>query len=313
MSTKLGNFLQRVGLRRAAPLKLNRYVAGERLVFMHVPKTAGTALTAALSTSLMPHRFVSGFDRVFFGDFDAFDTIDPKLRRSIYLEWESLPKNGDFVSGHISLSTLRKAYPVAQYFTVFREPVSRLLSFWLYWRSQTENQLRVWGDWAECVKRNRGPLNEFLTSPEIASPTDNVYVRMLLWPHPLIPDNDFIDARHDKILVRLALEKLKGFAFCDVVENPSLQTNIEEWLQRPFSLDFINETTSGSATGGKSLDEELTPEVYRLLEERTRLDLQVWSATAEHVGIVDPVSLRDPTLRRNIERHQRAMTTQAEF
>lgn len=309
---KFGDFLQRIGLRRVTPPERNRYAINVPLVFMHVPKTAGTALTAALSASLSPHRFVSGFDRVFFGDFNRFDTIDPELRRSIYRESGSLPTNGDFVSGHLSLSTLQQAYPLAQYVTVFREPVSRILSFWLYWRSQTENQLRVWGDWANCVKRNRGPLREFLASREIASPIDNLYVRMLLWPHPLIPDNNFIEARHDKTLVRLGLDKLKSFAFCDIVENPRLQANIGEWLQRPFSLGIANETAPVPGTLGKSLHEELTPEVYRALEERTRLDLKVWSATATQVGINNPGSLRDLTLRKNIERHESAFATQSE-
>ena len=162
MSTKLGNFLQRLGSRRSGAFESKPRIADLPLVFMHIPKTAGTALTAALSASLSPRHFVSGFDRVFFGDFNGFDTIDPALRQSIYLESKNLPANGDFVSGHISFSTLRRVYPAAQYFTVFREPVSRLLSFWLYWWSQTESQLRSWGDWANYVKRSRVPLGEFL-------------------------------------------------------------------------------------------------------------------------------------------------------
>ena len=308
--SKPGNFLQRLGFRRSNPLCTSRRV-DLPLVFMHVPKTAGTAVTRALCTSLSPRHFVSGFDRVFFGDFSDFDTIDPELRRSIYLEPADLPANGDLISGHISFSTLRQVYPGAQFLTVLREPVSRLLSFWLYWRSQTEDQLRSWGKWADYVKRNRGPLGEFLFRREIAGPTDNLYARMLLWPHPLIPDSDFIDPRHDNVLVRLALNQLEKFAFRDIVENPQLQANIQKWLQRPFSLGIVNETPAAPSVQHRSLDEELTPEVHRALENRTRLDLKIWSAVARQVGITDPEALRDFALTKNIERHQRASASAA--
>ena len=134
---------------------------------------------------------------------------------------------------------------------------------------------------------------------------------MLLWPHPLIPDNDFIDPRHDKTLVRLALDHLEKFAFCDIVENPELQANIQKWLQRPFSLGVANETSANPGTRHKSLHEELTPEVHRALEGRTRLDLKIWATAARKVGISDPASLRDLTLTKNIERHQRAFASAA--
>ena len=286
-------------------VRIEDFAADVPLVFMHVPKTAGTALTQALCASLSPRNFISGFDRVFFGDFRRFDTIDPELQRSIYLEPGSLPANADFVSGHISYSTLRQSYPHAQYFTVLREPVSRLLSFWLYWRSQTQAQLRVWGDWARCVERNRGPLSEFLLSREIAGPTDNLHLRMLLWPHPLIPDNDFIDERNDKVLVELALVRLGEFAFRDIVENPELQTRMQRWLGRPISLGRANETVSASGIVSADFQEELSPEVRRALELRTRLDLKLWTAVAGEVGIANPESLRDSTLKENIARYAR--------
>ena len=306
-----GDYLATMESDHKAALQPKPRMAELPLVFMHIPKTAGTAVTAALSASLSPRHFVSGFDRVLFGEFNGFDTIDPALRQSIYLESKNLPANGNFVSGHISFSTLRHVYPVAQYFTVLREPVSRLLSFWLYWRSQTESQLCSWGDWASYVKQSRGPVGEFLCRREIACTTDNLYVRMLVWPHPLIPENDFIDPRHDKTLVRLALDHLGKFAFCDIVENPNLQANIQKWLQRPFSLGVTNETSATPGTQHKSLHEELTPEVHRALEERTRLDLKIWAAAARQVGIADPESLCDLTLAKNIERHQRAFTAAA--
>ena len=55
-------------------------------------------------------------------------------------------------------------------------------------------------------------LLEFLTSAQIACQTDNVAVRMLLWPHPLIPDDDFTREENDEVLIELALASLEAFS-----------------------------------------------------------------------------------------------------
>jgi hypothetical protein len=45
---------------------------------------------------------------------------------------------------------------------------------------------------------------------------------MLLWPHKLIPIDDFIDARHDRTVLTEANDQLAGFAFVDGLENPQI-------------------------------------------------------------------------------------------
>ena len=62
------------------------YKSSVPLVFMHIPKTGGVALSKALLGSLQPLRALDMvFDRVLFGDFVAFDSIHPDIRRTIYL------------------------------------------------------------------------------------------------------------------------------------------------------------------------------------------------------------------------------------
>jgi hypothetical protein len=226
------------------PFRIKPYDPARPVVFLHMLKTAGTALTRGLADAIAPHRAVYGIDRVLFGDFEAFDSIDPELRRWIRLDSTGLPSDADFVSGHISFSTLLHRYPTAQRITILREPVSRILSHWLYWRAQSDDQLRGWGAWAERVYKSKGPLIDFLSYRGIACQIDNHYTRMLLWPHRLIPNNDFIDRRNDQALVGQATARLKQFAYIDLLENQGLKKNLQTWLDRPVSYTYANETTA---------------------------------------------------------------------
>ena len=68
-------------------------------VFMHIPKTAGIALTDGLSKALASEHVVRGFDRVLFGAFRAFDTFSASVRAGVYINPADIP-DGDFVSAH---------------------------------------------------------------------------------------------------------------------------------------------------------------------------------------------------------------------
>ena len=103
---------------------------------------------------------------------------------------------------------------------------------------------------------------------------------MLLGPHRLIPENDFIHERNGDALLAEALQALNVFAFVDVVENPLLTLNLQNWLGQPFAYDVLNETKPTPETVRSVLHKELTAECFELLEQRTRLDTQLWFAIA---------------------------------
>src|SRR5215475_5094838 len=211
------------------------------LAFMAVPKTSGSALTAGLCEVLPSTARIHGWDHGFFGAFRQFETMSPGLRQQIY---ETLPPaNGiDFVFGQIAYSTLFQGRPTARLMTVLREPRSRILSLWIYWRSFSDEDYAIAGAWGRVQRLTRQPLAEFLNHPEAACQTDNVYVRRLLWPHPLIPDDGFIDSASDERLTSEAAARLKAFDFADVTENPRLEDNVRAFLARPFVYRRVNET-----------------------------------------------------------------------
>jgi hypothetical protein len=171
-------------------------------------------------------------------------------------------------------------------------------------RSYSEEQMAPWGGYAAYMRRGRNPLIQFLSDREIACQMDNLSVRLLLWPHSMIPQNDFIEDRYDDLLVREAVARLRQFSFVDIVENSELTTNFETWLGHAFCFKSVNETCPTPEALRTSLDRELSAEVFDLLEARNRLDLRLWLALArERLVGKDPNAFRARILIRNVARH----------
>jgi hypothetical protein len=273
------------------------------LAFMHIPKTSGVALADGLREILPSTTIIGGFDRRHFGAFRSFDTMSPGLRQQIY---ETFPpaKGIDFISGHVAFSTLLRSRPAARFMTVLREPRSRILSLWMFWRSTADETLAAMGAFRRVLDLSHKPLAEFLNHPEAAHQTDNVAVRMLLWPHPLIADDGFIDSASDERLASEGAARLKTFDFTDVVENPRLEDHMRAFLIRPFSYRRVNETPVPSSGLQIPLEEELTSEALFLLERRSRLDRKLWRAVAEErIAGADLTALSDDTFRRTVARY----------
>ena len=275
---------------------------------MHIPKTAGSSLIAAIIAGLQPPSVVSGFDRSLFGGFSGFASLDPQLRHAIFLEDDPMPE-GRLVAGHISLSTLRNRARSCATMTVLREPVSRLLSHWLFWRGHDDARLAPWGAWGDRVRLSRLPLAAFLSDTTLACQNDNVAVRMLLWPHRLVPADGFIAARDDRRVLALARRALDSMDFVDVVENPDLAANIGRFLGRPIMLPHYNATHCVPEHLRRRPEDDLTFAAFAALEARSRLDLALWRHIARRrMTRLGTGPLRETILLRNAVQFGRVMS-----
>jgi hypothetical protein len=236
--------------------------------------------------------------------FENYNTIDQSIRCTIYESPKHLPQPADLIAGHFAYSTLRHAYPYAQRLTLLREPCSRLLSHWLFWRQHADPELAPWGYWAERVKKSRRPLADFLRDPMLACQTDNLVLRMLLWPHRLLPADRFIDPLNDKRLLREAMANLNAFDLVDIVENRTLDDRLQSWLGRPFTYARMNETRPIPPELRAPLDGELTSEAIDLLEHRSRLDFRLWAEIARRrLPGTDISALRQRMVLKNAARY----------
>ena len=227
-------------------------------------------------------RHVVGFDRSLFGDFRQFDSIPKMMRSVIYLDPADMPQDAATVMGHFSHSTLRHRYPDADLAIFLREPTVRVLSHWIYWRSLTWFSLRHWGgEWSERLKMARLPLRGFLSRPEIACQTDNIIIRMLVWPHKLLHDDQFIDPANDEALLALALENLENCDFAGITERGSaVYREFSAWLGSKLDLPTLNPAQKMRRAARTKLNNELTPETLDLLQARVRLDNRLWKRLA---------------------------------
>ena len=246
---------------------------------MHIPKTSGTALVEAISRREGTSRSVYALDRVLFGRFEAFGDLPTALLRTIHRDPSTLPLRARFLAGHLALSSLLRTRRTAL-MTVLREPRLRLLSHWMFWRNHSENDLAWLGRWGEYVRIARKPLASFLSDPRIACQTDNVATRMLLWPHPLIPPGGFIDPSDDAALLSAALARLEGFGFADLLENPDMGSNLQDWLGYPLAILPRNQARPLVVDRRTSLDREMAGSATDLMATSCRLDTPLWM----HVG-----------------------------
>lgn len=275
-----------------------------KLVFTHIPKSAGTSLRHALRAAYNASEVADGFDRSLYGGFTGFDAFDAAARATTALTPAELPAAPDIVIGHYAVGTTRARYPRSPHMTVLREARARVLSHWLYWRCVPASNLAGWGNWGEYVARATKPLADFLSDPDVAAQIDNVGLRLLLWPHPLIPDRGFIAEKDDAQLLALAKRVLDSFAFVDVIENPQFEPRLAKWVGVDLRLERLNETTPVPAELRVSLARMFTPEAMTALAQRARLDDALWRHVArQHLPAARIESTREAAYAAAIARH----------
>ena len=253
------------------------------LAFLHIPKSGGTALGLAIAEALEIKSRIHAWDRCLFGGYSQFETWPPERMENVFLAPEQMPEDAEFLSGHLAASTIQRRYPDAQRLTLLREPRARLLSLWVFWRSLAGDLSQDIGSFAERIAQARGPLSEFLGYPPLAAQIDNVTARMLIWPHPLAPEEGFIAAENDEAVFEQALARLGEFDFVDIYENTKATSHLARWLRRPLHLRRANVTPSVPEAYRTNLAAELTARARDLLQQRTRIDARLWRAVAERV------------------------------
>ncbi|NKE47695.1 sulfotransferase family 2 domain-containing protein [Roseomonas frigidaquae] len=125
-------------------------------LFVHVPKTAGSSLTADIATGLQPYRSLH---------IDHLDRSRPALQRydtaveQALAAWRETPFR--FASGHVQqrhVARIVQGVPGTRLFTMLREPAARLVSDYLYQRSPMHPL-------AEEVRRRVPDFDAFLDLP----------------------------------------------------------------------------------------------------------------------------------------------------
>jgi hypothetical protein len=250
--------------------------------FLHVPKSAGTSVTAALEACL-PARSVSPKrqDAELLCGFTALDQIAAAAREILVVEPEEVAglRQYPVVSGHFSLATLSQVSPPELIATVLREPRARLLSHYTYWRLSSGLR-EMWHGYPPMLEALR-PLDEFLALPGIAQATDNLVCRMLLPGDPRLPVQDFI-ADHDVAAVAAdAIAVLDTVGYVGAVEEgPGMWEGLSRFFAVELGPRHDNTTASESRQADvPAIDLRVDVGTLELIAARTAGDRTVY----EHV------------------------------
>ncbi|HEV7193741.1 MAG TPA: hypothetical protein VGN35_11120 [Jatrophihabitantaceae bacterium] len=288
---------------------MREYGPGRPLVFNHIPKTAGSTITAALEQILQPAVFVRGLDRALVGGYDDLDAVKPSARTPFFMSPQDMPADATMVAGHIAPGTTMPRYPLGDHITLLRAPHTRLISQWLHGRSVSEFSLRHWGPSAEAFRVARLPLSNYLQHAMLAPNVDNTITRFLVWPHPALSPTSFIEERDDDDIFTAAIERLDAFAHVDVVENPDFMAALGGWLGQELPHSRLNERTSVPPRMRPDLAAELRGGTREALEHRLRIDNRVWAHIARRVmPDTDVEQVREAALQKTIDRYAGMLT-----
>lgn len=281
-----------------------------KIVFVHLPKCGGTATTNALRRALKPRSEYFGHSISTFGHFEAFETCSDACLKTIVREASDLPPGADFVCGHLQYQFTRQAYPDHRFLLLMREPRSRLVSHWLYWRSNSDEVLAPWGEWGEWVKSARQDFAEFLSDPRGFSQTDNVAARMLLQPHPTIREGELIPRSGFADLESSIGEILDAIDSLGFTEDPELQQRLEQFIGQ--TLEYKRENVTFVRTDDLDLDVRKQVELVdpALIDRMTFLDGFVWRRTLERSGFTGNIGeFADQCFRQSLDGYTVALQT----
>lgn len=253
----------------------------ERLAYLHLPKSAGTSIRAALSSFYDEAATAPWtFDHILLGRHPAAPDID----RPLLLGDGSALRDYRYAEGHWALPTLLEGFDAADVVCLLREPRARVLSHYTFWRGWAQEQHDVWGEYdaATCA---RLPLSGFLTDPKVAHQADNLVARLVLGDHDRVPFDAPIAADDIDELADEACARLDEIGHVDVIDRgDDVYTALEAWFGDTLSRHRMNVTDLDRGER-VDLDDLLDRRTLALLHERTAIDLRIWHHVAARRGL----------------------------
>jgi hypothetical protein len=255
---------------------------------MHVPKSAGTSVLVALERALSPDIISPKRQdmSLFCGGVSDAEMLDPGARALLVVDSGEIERLAEYpiVTGHFSLSTLLGITDAASIATVLREPRSRVLSNYAFWRLSSD----LHHEWREylALKHAQRPLDEFLAEPLVARATDNLVCRMLLDGDDRIPKLGFICSEDVDALASRAIAVLGTLGFVGILElGESLWNGLSGFFGASLAPVHVNTTAShGKTSDAPAASPEISTRTLSLLDARTAADAIVYREALRAAG-----------------------------
>ena len=200
------------------------------VLFLHIPKTAGTSFLLMLKNTFGDNRVC----RLHNVDANVQQTIDELI--DVELD------NISCLAGHMPIHLFKEHFDKFQVFTVLREPAARVLSLYRFLRLGRSSEV------ARLGLRPNFSLTEFLMSahPEIYGQINNGMVRMLCGdPNFTDPDSrDFWEIESKPDALRNAMNNLKRLDFGLTEDMPRTLREARSCWAIPYELEQYRENTT---------------------------------------------------------------------
>lgn len=240
------------------------------LVFFHIPKTGGSTIHDLLSNEFASARICP----------ERFNNLDKMSRRELV--------QYDLFSGHFDRNSIQRLPNRPRVITVLREPKSRILSLYYYWKSHRPEVIEKQNLGGPRLAHQYGLL-EFLRcpTPRIAPNIDNVHVRSMLGRIWVGPNREFRVA--DEVALKRAKYYLNSLFDYGIMEDldsfvarvfPRLGFAIPAKVPRRNSHQEFARVTMMQVIER----EEITPEIDAELERLTHLDQRLYRYACDQLA-----------------------------
>ncbi|HEY2481347.1 MAG TPA: hypothetical protein VGI30_04000 [Caulobacteraceae bacterium] len=172
------------------------------IVFLHVPKTAGTSLANMLAAHFAPERIYLP---------EPYGELSSRSADELAAF--------DFIYGHFDWSQLEAIPGPKKIVSLLREPVSRALSLYWYWRSYTWSEAEKLGSRGIAYAK-RLSADEFFAGapPDVSGNYENVAARQLVGSQYWDPrGNGFTIPNRD--VIRICRGHIDEMTFCGTTED----------------------------------------------------------------------------------------------
>ena len=260
-------------VREAAAHRSNRAASSTSpVVFMHVPKTAGSSLTNMLVSQYPP-------DRVY----------RPEGRASLSQLQTNELESYQLFCGHFDWSQFKYLPKTSRVITILRDPIDRILSLYRYWRSFSWEYAEQRNDFGIQYAKSVGLHEFFFDAPlGIRANYENAVVRQLVGADFCQPHVGFSLA--DEQTVQLAKYRISGLAVCGVTDDFQGSSDlIARCLGLPqLQVRFDNRTRPPDDCNNEAeLRNRVGDALLARLNALTHLDRQIFQyARAKHRALV---------------------------
>lgn len=253
----------------------------ERVAYLHIPKSAGTSIRRAMLDHVSAEQICPwSLDPVVYGS----HPLPVNASERLFHEDVTNLRDYAYMAGHLSLPTIERGFEAADVGCILREPRSRLLSQYAFWRTYSPEELEYWLPY-EAPSLSHLPLGEFLQCGEVMHFADNLTARLIVGRHPLIPIDDPIADEHVEEVAAIACSNLDRLGFVDVLERGDLATErFEVWFGESVAREKVN-VTDPNAGPPINVDDLLSTPTLQLLDRHSQVDSLLWLHVASTLGM----------------------------